>query len=271
MLDVRYLRNDAGVRGATFDICCGEVFGLGGVLGWTHRDRAGAVRRRRKHRWRVRWRGESVFPCAPEAIAAGFALLPENPKFDGPFSNSAARKPYVRRAREARRGRTHFAAARSGSGVQLIGDLAIMPAAEFKDVGHLSAVQQKIVIGRWLFAEAALSILDEPRGIDVGAKTSVYRLINCLTASGESVISFPRTTRSCSRCSTALASSVTAVSSRSAKPRLAEGDLSARRRAKPRGRHERLVGAEILGPLIAMLLVAALVAATTPSFADLAT
>ncbi len=49
--------------------------------------------------------------------------------------------------------------------------------------------QQKIVIGRWLFAEAELFILDEPtQGIDIGAKVAVYKLINRLTATGRAVI-----------------------------------------------------------------------------------
>ena len=49
--------------------------------------------------------------------------------------------------------------------------------------------QQKIVIGRWLFAGAELFILDEPtQGIDIAAKIAVYRLINRLTAIGKAVI-----------------------------------------------------------------------------------
>jgi len=72
----------------------------------------------------------------------------------------------------------------------LMSDLVVTPAAEFKEVGFLSGGnQQKIVIGRWLFAESALFIMDEPtQGIDVGAKIAVYKLINRLVAAGGSVI-----------------------------------------------------------------------------------
>jgi ribose transport system ATP-binding protein len=49
--------------------------------------------------------------------------------------------------------------------------------------------QQKIVIGKWLLAEANVLILDEPtRGIDVGAKVEIYQLINSLTAAGRAVL-----------------------------------------------------------------------------------
>ena len=59
-----------------------------------------------------------------------------------------------------------------------------------KSVAELSGGnQQKVVLGRWMAAGVDVLILDEPtRGIDVGAKTEVYQLINTLTAAGKAVI-----------------------------------------------------------------------------------
>ncbi|RAK04930.1 D-xylose transport system ATP-binding protein [Halanaerobium saccharolyticum] len=49
--------------------------------------------------------------------------------------------------------------------------------------------QQKVVIGKWLITDSDILILDEPtRGIDVGAKTEVYRLMNQLVEAGVTVI-----------------------------------------------------------------------------------
>jgi ABC-type sugar transport system ATPase subunit len=49
--------------------------------------------------------------------------------------------------------------------------------------------QQKVVIGKWLITDSDVLILDEPtRGIDVGAKTEVYRLMNQLVENGVTVI-----------------------------------------------------------------------------------
>jgi ribose transport system ATP-binding protein len=49
--------------------------------------------------------------------------------------------------------------------------------------------QQKVVIGKWLLAQSRVLILDEPtRGVDVGAKVEIYRLVNELTASGHGVL-----------------------------------------------------------------------------------
>ena len=72
-------------------------------------------------------------------------------------------------------------------GQRLVDDLEISPAAETKAVDLLSGGnQQKIVIARWLFADAELFILDEPtQGIDIGAKVAIYRLINTLTRAGQ--------------------------------------------------------------------------------------
>ncbi len=49
--------------------------------------------------------------------------------------------------------------------------------------------QQKVVIGKWLTADTNVLIFDEPtRGIDVGAKSEIYRLLNELAAQGKSII-----------------------------------------------------------------------------------
>ena len=49
--------------------------------------------------------------------------------------------------------------------------------------------QQKVVLAKWLFTESNVLIFDEPtRGIDVGAKTEIYQLMNRLAASGVAII-----------------------------------------------------------------------------------
>jgi ABC-type sugar transport system ATPase subunit len=49
--------------------------------------------------------------------------------------------------------------------------------------------QQKVVIGKWLTADTDILIFDEPtRGIDVGAKSEIYRLLNDLAQQGKSII-----------------------------------------------------------------------------------
>ena len=59
-----------------------------------------------------------------------------------------------------------------------------------EDVGNLSGGNmQKVLLGKWLFAEPDILILDEPtRGIDVGAKYEIYCIINRMVSQGKSVI-----------------------------------------------------------------------------------
>ena len=57
-------------------------------------------------------------------------------------------------------------------------------------VGNLSGGnQQKVVLGKWLANKPKVIILDEPtRGIDVGSKSEIYRIVNQLAGEGVSVI-----------------------------------------------------------------------------------
>jgi ribose transport system ATP-binding protein len=68
--------------------------------------------------------------------------------------------------------------------------LAIRTPSLQQRVKHLSGGnQQKVVIGKWLTADTEILIFDEPtRGIDVGAKSEIYRLLNDLARQGKSII-----------------------------------------------------------------------------------
>jgi ribose transport system ATP-binding protein len=71
-----------------------------------------------------------------------------------------------------------------------IDDLAIKtPSAEQKIKNLSGGNQQKVVIGKWLTADTEILIFDEPtRGIDVGAKSEIYKLLNDLAREGKSII-----------------------------------------------------------------------------------
>ena len=68
--------------------------------------------------------------------------------------------------------------------------LDIRPTDPEAPVGNLSGGnQQKVLLARWLITEPRLLILDEPtRGIDIGAKTEIQRLITQLSADGMAVV-----------------------------------------------------------------------------------
>ncbi|WP_181700114.1 multiple monosaccharide ABC transporter ATP-binding protein [Chthonobacter albigriseus] len=68
--------------------------------------------------------------------------------------------------------------------------LGIRSSGIYQKVGQLSGGnQQKVVLSKWLFSEPRILILDEPtRGIDVGAKYEIYKIINALADEGKAVI-----------------------------------------------------------------------------------
>jgi ribose transport system ATP-binding protein len=72
----------------------------------------------------------------------------------------------------------------------LIADLDLRPRDSGRAVGQLSGGnQQKAIVGRWLSAKSDILLIDEPtRGVDVGAKAEIYRLIGTLTNRGAAVI-----------------------------------------------------------------------------------
>jgi ribose transport system ATP-binding protein len=181
------------VRDVSFEVRRGEVFGLGGVLGSGRTEVARAIFGvDRLTAGSMTLGGRPYRPAGPpQAIRAGVALLPENRKADGLFFNFTG-FPNITIARLGKLGRRGTIRLRTerDAGRHLVRQLDITATAEQRLVGALSGGnQQKLVVARWLFAEADLFVLDEPtQGIDIGAKIAVYRLVNQLTAAGKGVV-----------------------------------------------------------------------------------
>ncbi len=187
------LTTENRVQDVTFEVRRGEVFGLGGVLGSGRTEVARAIfGMDRLVDGAMRLLGQPFRPSGPPAaIRAGVALVPEDRKADGLFFNFTG-FPNVSIASLDKLGSfgTIRLRVERQAGRRLVADLDITPSAEDRLVGALSGGnQQKIIVARWLFADAELFVLDEPtQGIDIGAKIAVYRLINRLTAAGKGVI-----------------------------------------------------------------------------------
>jgi ribose transport system ATP-binding protein len=192
-LEVSGIATQNRVHDVSFTVRRGEVLGIGGVLGSGRTEIARALFGiDRLTAGEIRWKGKAVEFSSPEdSIRSGIAYVPENRKSDGLFFNLTG-FPNMSIARLDKLGGRFSLSLRREieEGHRLVEDLEISPAAETKTVDLLSGGnQQKIVIGRWLFAGAELFILDEPtQGIDIGAKVAIYKLINSLTRAGNSVI-----------------------------------------------------------------------------------
>jgi monosaccharide-transporting ATPase len=177
----------------SFDVRAGEVTGLGGLLGSGRSETAKAIvgalpldsgtvtvagRRLRR-------------PSPAAAIRAGIALLPEDRKAEGIVPDLSVRENIVLAAmpRLARAG--VVTRARQDAVVDtFMKRLRIKAASPEQRVAELSGGnQQKVLLARWLCLHPRVLLLDEPtRGIDVGAKAEVQKLVDELAAQGLAVV-----------------------------------------------------------------------------------
>lgn len=193
ILEVRDVRTENKVNGVSFTLRCGEVIGLGGVLGSGRTEIARALFGIDPLTGgEIRLRGRPVrFNSPREAIRAGIAYLPENRKFDGLFFNfQGPQNITVANLRALLQHRLLDLGEEKRVARLFMRELEIPPEAETKYVDALSGGnQQKVIVARWLYSGTDIFILDEPtQGIDIGAKIAVFNLINDLTARNKAVI-----------------------------------------------------------------------------------
>jgi len=194
VLEVRNLRlTPRQQRPINFQIWSGEVVGMAGLMGAGRTELAEAL-----FGVRPPVEGEVLLDGRPvrvrnpaEAIAAGIFLIPEDRRVQGlvlaasvkdnislPSLHDVSRAGLVVPARE-----NHLARS-------MCDRLNVRTPGVQQTVGLLSGGnQQKVVLAKWLCRTPRLLILDEPtRGIDVGAKTEIYALMDRLAGQGLGVL-----------------------------------------------------------------------------------
>ncbi|MEU1848677.1 sugar ABC transporter ATP-binding protein [Streptomyces sp. NPDC019990] len=187
------LGRTGGIAPFDLEINKGEVLGLAGLLGSGRTELArllfGADQ---PDSGKVTVAGKQVSMSAPnDAIGAGVAFCSENRKTEGLVPDLTVRENIIL-ALQASRGWTRPipASQRDELVAKYIKALDIRPADPEARVGRLSGGnQQKVLLARWLITQPKLLILDEPtRGIDVGAKAEIQKLVVSLSEDGMSVL-----------------------------------------------------------------------------------
>ncbi|WP_341742640.1 sugar ABC transporter ATP-binding protein [Trueperella pyogenes] len=191
-LEVRNL--SAGVvENLSFSVHAGEIFGLAGLVGSGRTQAARAiVAADRKSGGDVVVNGRVLRATTVEqAVRGGIGYLSEDRKHYGLLLEQSVKQNVAlpSLARWARRGvvddaRAEEVAKRAGK------DLAIAMASVEQKVKNLSGGnQQKVVIAKWVARDCDVLIFDEPtRGVDVGAKEDIYRLMEKLAAQGKAIV-----------------------------------------------------------------------------------
>ncbi len=186
------LVSDAGIKPFDFHIDRGEVNGFTGLLGSGRSECVRAIfGADRVTGGTVKMNGKEVKISKPlDAMKNGIAYLPEDRKVDGIVGDLSVRDNIIL-AQQVLKG---FFKPFSRSEANKIADeyiklLSIKTASSDTPISSLSGGnQQKVILARWLFTHPEYLILDEPtRGIDVGTKVDIQKLVLKLASEGMSV------------------------------------------------------------------------------------
>jgi ribose transport system ATP-binding protein len=189
------LTNGRKVKNVSFEVHRGEILGVAGLMGSgrteTMRSLFGADRPDSVSIYP----GDSAKPLKirtpSDAVRNGIALLTENRKEQGLLLSQSVRTNIsLTRLRDISRFGWIDTSREKSIADKYIDALSIHCSSAEQTVGQLSGGnQQKVVIAKWLFSDPDILIFDEPtRGIDVGAKFEIYRMLGELAEKGKALI-----------------------------------------------------------------------------------
>ena len=193
VLSVQGLSRGAVVKDVSFELHRGEILGLAGLMGAGRTEVLETIFGIEKaDSGEVVLNGKTLRIKQPsDAIRAGMALLTEDRKLNGIMGVLSVRDNITAAAlpRYSPRGVLHVGEMRKDSEDQRE-KLRIKTPSLSQLIKNLSGGnQQKALISRWLLTVPDVLMIDEPtRGIDVGAKSEIHRLMSMLAQQGKAII-----------------------------------------------------------------------------------
>ncbi len=172
-----------------FELRRGEIAGLTGLNGSGRTSFLKALFGADPSQSQMSLHGRPFRPKSPrEAIRAGLGLVPENRKTEGLILDAPIYRNATLPAMQGRFLARHGAL--KAQTIPVLKQLSTKYGAPEQKVIQLSGGnQQKVVLAKWIIKGARLLLLDEPsRGLDIGAKADLYKLIEKLAADGAAVI-----------------------------------------------------------------------------------
>lgn len=182
-----------GVENVSFAVRSGEIFGLSGLVG------AGRTETMRMifgadpiDSGEVLLSGQPVHPKHPaEAVKLGIGLIPEDRKQQGLLLDLPI---FTNISMATMRDISHFTVVNSRAEKENVNRLVEAVTIKTPSIAQLvrnlsGGNQQKVVLAKWLAANCKVLIFDEPtRGIDVGARHEIYKLMNELCRQGIAIV-----------------------------------------------------------------------------------
>lgn len=195
LLEVKNLtgRYKPTITDVSFDLKKGEILGIAGLVGSRRTELVETIfGLRQKESGQIFIHGREVQNKDPiEAIKNGFALVTEERRATGIFPYAAIRlnATIANIKKYAKHSIVSDKALKEDTN-KVIESMEVKTPSQSTKIMNLSGGnQQKVILGRWLLTDPDVLLLDEPtRGIDVGAKYEIYKLIGDLAKEGKSVI-----------------------------------------------------------------------------------
>ncbi len=193
LLEVRNLASTPRVHDGSLELRSGEILGLGGLAGAGRSELAEAIfGAARVHAGTVHFTGEEVTGASPqEMIRLGLGFLTEDRKSQGLLmlldiaaNITAPALDEFRRSGLFLRDRELAVAESEIERLDIAASGAVSPVATLS-----GGNQQKTLFSRWSRLDPTALILDEPtRGVDIGAKSEIYRIIRSLADGGVGIL-----------------------------------------------------------------------------------
>ena len=194
VLQVKGLSDLHLLKDISFDLHKGEILGFAGLMGAGRTELARAIMGADpKTAGTIILNGTEVKIKQPsDAVAAGIGYLSEDRKRFGLLLNQDVTFNVILSSIPRFSNKFGFLKVKSAAGIarDVIAQLRVRTPSERQFLKNLSGGnQQKVVIAKWLTRDCEVLIFDEPtRGIDVGAKDEIYRLLTGLAEQGKSII-----------------------------------------------------------------------------------
>jgi ribose transport system ATP-binding protein len=193
LLRVEGLTRRGEFADVSLTVAPGEIVGIAGLVGSGRSELLETVfGARRPDRGQVLVDGKRLRPgSVPAAVRAGLGLAPEERKSQALLLGEAVQRNIGLATLERHTTAGFIRGGAERAATSAVADrLELRPRDVTRRAGTLSGGnQQKVVLGRWLLGGTRLLLLDEPtRGVDVGARAELYRVIRGLAADGVGVL-----------------------------------------------------------------------------------